>query len=270
MGFSCRFSLMEEHLFPNCYSSKFNHLLRSSLLTALCPTPCIVVLILSCNRLKDSDVTWLYGPLHIGSDWSKTVHPEPPSKPSIRRQNSAESVSSAKLKGKKPILKHRSISELLSLPQSPFFAHDESDDECHEDATHAGDMESPSRPPLMHTKSDTHISWRSRPFRKNSPPRIIAPESPVDAKFPSTSTTTATSSDISNSTSSSQDFNSASSSGADGPGGKKKHISFNTFVEQYIAIEKPKSKRKGSIHFYTDPVYEDGSVPLLHARTALH
>ena len=161
--------------------------------------------------------------------------------------------------GKKPILKRRSISQLLSLPESPFFNHDVSEESEEEDASHVGDDEEPPRPPLLHTKSDTHISWRSRPFRKTSPPRIIAPDhSPTDGYFPNTTGTT--SSEASNSTGSSQDLSTASTSGAEGSGGKKKHISFNTFVEQCIAIEKPKSKRKGSIHFYTDPIYDESSV----------
>ena len=108
------------------------------------------------------------------------------------------------------------------------------------------DEEDAARPPLLHTKSDTHISWRSRPFRKNSPPRIIAPEHPQgDSYFPSTSGTI--SSDASNTTGSSQDLSTASTSGAEGSGsGKKKHISFNTFVEQCIAIEKPKLMRSST------------------------
>lgn len=210
------------------------------------------------NWLKDSDVTWLYGPLHVGSDWSKPAHQEPPPSPNAHRQNSLDSAGHSRAatpSGKKPILKRRSISQLLSLPQSPFFNQDLEDTDD-EDDHHSGDEQEASRPPLMHTKSDTHISWRSRPFRKTSPPRIIAPDhSPTDSYFPNTSGTT--SSDTSNTTGSSQDLSTASTSGAEGSGhGKKKHISFNTFVEQYIAIEKPK-RRKGQ-HFYTDPVYDDG------------
>ncbi|EKM49016.1 uncharacterized protein PHACADRAFT_214539 [Phanerochaete carnosa HHB-10118-sp] len=211
------------------------------------------------NWLKDSDVTWLYGPLHIGSDWSKPPHQEPPPSPNAHRQNSLDCVGQSRAatpSGKKPILKRRSISQLLSLPQSPFFSQDGGEDTDEEDGHHGSDDEETSRPPLLHTKSDTHISWRSRPFRKNSPPRIIAPDhSPTDSYFPNASGTN--SSDTSNTTGSSQDLSVASTSGAEGSGhGKKKHISFNTFVEQYIAIEKP-DKRKGE-HFYTDPVYDDG------------
>lgn len=156
--------------------------------------------------------------------------------------------------GKKPILKRRSISQLLSLPASPFFLQDGSDEEDGDNGSHCDD-ELEQRPPLMHTKSDTHISWRSRPFRKESPPRIIAPQLP-----PAQSDTSgvATSSNTSNSTGSSQDLSVASGSGAESSGqSKKKHISFNTFVEQYIAIEKPKRKYSGAV-YYTDSVYDGG------------
>ncbi|THH17439.1 hypothetical protein EUX98_g9135 [Antrodiella citrinella] len=206
------------------------------------------------NWLKDSDVTWLYGPLHVGSDWTKyTTH-----KPSHGRKNSVDEASctrmighpsSPNLMGKKPILKRRSITQLLSLPASPFFDQEDSDenDETEEE-------QELMRPPLMHTKSDTHISWRSRPYRKNSPPRITAADlqqyqAPTQSSTPAAEVMTVrsmtNSSDASNSTGSEQDLSAGSSNGVD-PVSKKKHISFNTFVEQCIAIEKPKSKRRKS------------------------
>ena len=109
---------------------------------------------------------------------------------------------------------------------------------------HEGDgTRSPSRPPLVHTKSDTHINLRGRPFRKTSPPRIIAEDAAASQDGPShPALQTTTSSEASGSTGSDQDLSGSSSHGPDGPA-KKKHISFNTFVEQCIAIEKPKLKR---------------------------
>ncbi len=89
------------------------------------------------------------------------------------------------------------------------------------------------RPVLPHTKSDTHIMrWgASRAFRPDSPPRIDPPGfAAPEGLHPSVS----------------QD--SSTSSGTGGGGGgqpKKKHISFNTFVEQYIAVEKPKKNASG-------------------------
>ncbi|KAI0091525.1 hypothetical protein BDY19DRAFT_991222 [Irpex rosettiformis] len=216
------------------------------------------------NWLKDSDVTWLYGPLHTGSDWAKAPKHNPPPSPAAARRLSIGSGPPNRPRGPspvctKPILKRRSISQLLSLPASPFFHGEGSDSEDIDDPHHLlDDEEEPHRPPLLHTKSDTHISSRVRAFRKESPPRVVA----ADLHGPSAECTSAggltsgaTSSNASSSTGSSQDLD-----GADGVGvvvAKKKHISFNTFVEQYIAIEKPKRKYSGPI-FYSDPVYDEG------------
>ncbi|KAI0788903.1 hypothetical protein C8Q75DRAFT_195557 [Abortiporus biennis] len=215
------------------------------------------------NWLKDSDVTWLYGPLVVGSDWSDTETKEKLEASGLCRGGSDSSdrhqLSTPNPAGTKPILKRRSISQLLSLPASPFFDQDTSDTEESE----AEHLDDPSRPPLLHTKSDTHISWRSRPHRRDSPPRIIAAEAPTIPK----SVLSTASSESSNSAGSDQDL--SASSGADGHGtdstggtGKKKHISFNTFVEQCIAIEKPKPKRKsfsgGRHRFFENTHYDDG------------
>ncbi|KAI0352400.1 hypothetical protein OH77DRAFT_1409262 [Trametes cingulata] len=204
------------------------------------------------NWLKDSDVTWLYGPLHVGHDWTDYSTRKTSKLNASHRKTSTDAVpgpyktnadqrSNNQPSGpapKKPILKRRSISQLLSLPASPFFHQPDSDEESDE---REDESSTPTRPPLMHTKSDTHLSLRGRPFRKNSPPRIIAEDGSAQPVSQPT-----TSSEASGSTGSDQDLSGSSSTGADGShasGGKKKHISFNTFVEQCIAIEKPKLKR---------------------------
>ncbi|CAL1714326.1 unnamed protein product [Somion occarium] len=197
------------------------------------------------NWLKDSDVTWLYGPLHVGTDWTDYKQQKvTPRKTSFDTISGTRPVVSGVTK---PILKRRTISQLLSLPASPFFDHEESEEGSDEEGT----LEHPK---LLHTKSDTHISWRSRPHRKDSPPRIIAPELP----HPLQENSSRSSTDSSNSVSSDQDLSGQSS----GPGHKKKHISFNTFVEQCIAIEKPKPKRKsfvgGRASFFHDAAYDGG------------
>ncbi|RPD59565.1 hypothetical protein L227DRAFT_611800 [Lentinus tigrinus ALCF2SS1-6] len=201
------------------------------------------------NWLKDSDVTWLYGPLHIGHDWTDYSQHKTPKLHAGQRKTSIDALPgpytshpSPSPAPTKPILKRRSISQLLSLPESPFFHQGDSDDED-DDSPEGDDTRSPARPRLVHTKSDTHISMRGRPFRKNSPPRIIAEEAATSHDAPThPGLQTATSSEASGSTGSDQDISGSSSHGPDGPA-KKKHISFNTFVEQCIAIEKPKLKR---------------------------
>ncbi|KAI0642185.1 hypothetical protein C8Q79DRAFT_929196 [Trametes meyenii] len=202
------------------------------------------------NWLKDSDVTWLYGPLHVGHDWTDYSTKKTSKLNASHRKTSTDAVpgpfqitttprksnNSPVPAPKKPILKRRSISQLLSLPASPFFHQPESDEDVEELEGEVQDA-APKRPPLMHTKSDTHISLRGRPFRKNSPPRIIAEDGSAQPV-----TLAATGSEASGSTSSDQDLSGSSSVSAE-HGGKKKHISFNTFVEQCIAIEKPNLKR---------------------------
>lgn len=197
-------------------------------------------------------MTWLYGPLHVGADWQQTAYHVSPSIPARRLDSSANSSRAATPSGKKPILKHRSISELLSLPASPLFHNDEEEEETTDSSHHNDEPEHRSRPQLLHTKSDTHISWRSRPFRKDSPPRIIASDS--QAADSDHLLNAPASSGSSNATGSDQDLTGNGT-------GKKKHISFNTFVEQYIAIEKPKPTHRGSTtHFIHDPSFDEGSV----------
>ncbi|KAH6915824.1 hypothetical protein BKA70DRAFT_1179029 [Coprinopsis sp. MPI-PUGE-AT-0042] len=205
------------------------------------------------NWLKDSDVTWLYGPLHTWIE-DKPV-PKPPSP--------AESPSNLDQKPlHKPILKHRSISQLLTsdLPTSPIFSPADSEDDEEEDGgnLHAAlrhDISPsqhpsfPKRPTLLHTKSDTHITrWGpNRAFRKDSPPRIDPPgQHDVEGYFPPVSAGGLVQ------PSQSQDSNSSSNGERTT---KKKHITFNTFVEQCIAIEKP--KRSASFYGEFGKTFED-------------
>ncbi|KAG6840575.1 hypothetical protein C0991_005764 [Blastosporella zonata] len=202
------------------------------------------------NWLKDSDVTWLYGPLHTAVDW------EPPPKPV---QSSGHSALDLSIPTHKPILKHRSISQLLTsdLPASPIFSPADTDDEDDDKESHflhpphqlPDEPGVSRRPTLNHTKSDSHIArWGpNRAFRKDSPPRIDPP-----AHLPSApglyspphiegyGSTLTPSSD------------GTAPAPPHGHGQKKRHISFNTFVEQCIAIEKPK-KRSG----YTEDDEDD-------------
>ncbi|KAI0288453.1 hypothetical protein BC826DRAFT_915857 [Russula brevipes] len=227
------------------------------------------------NWLKDSDVTWLYGPLHTAVDWEPTHQPKSDSPTAERQSDSQEccglnsaSDQSAQLRSK-PILKHRSISDLLTgaLPSANHTDDDDNDendpgfDEDEDEAVHAR----PSRPLLLHTKSDSNvIRWsHNRPFRKDSPPRIIASTRqprPSEVTHPVVAPLLDERSGSSDSaretTSSSQDLSVY-------PGGKKKHISFNTFVEQCIAIDSP-PKSRGSLPRETrglyNESYDDGSV----------
>jgi hypothetical protein len=232
------------------------------------------------RRLKDSDVTWLYGPLHTAIDWSPP--PKPPSDPTSvdKDHDTHDRLGLSSTSTKKPILKHRTISELLvsALPPSfedPHYYHDEDEKK---DLSNHDDEERPTRPPLAHTKSDSTVTqWAQRRrnipvLRKDSPPRIIAQHGSPDIEVPPTAMPLAgpdsrkiiaRSASSESATGSSQDQGSQERP-------VKRHITFNTFVEQCIAIDSPKKpagilKRPSPDSRWTAAAHEDdddGSVLL--------
>ncbi|KAF9006159.1 hypothetical protein BDQ17DRAFT_1324922 [Cyathus striatus] len=228
------------------------------------------------NWLKDSDVTWLYGPFHSALD---DAPPKPkPIPDSVDKKDQASAHDRLDLSTttrrpqhapSKPILKHRSISELLLAagePSSPVFSPPESDeDQDNQDLDAHISSSYPKRPSLLHTKSDTHITrWGpSRVFRKDSPPRIAPPTTSVSSShldtFFAPDIPIAATGCIKPSRS--QDSHTSGTSTSERSAGsgerKKKHISFNTFVEQCIAIEKPK-KNTGSPGAVWNPEDDDG------------
>lgn len=216
----------------------------------VCPSPFFLRFCLLFSRLKDSDVTWLYGPLHTAIDWSTPPKPAPvPDEVNLSDHlDFHETPCRPQPPRTKPILKHRSITELLSL-KSPVFSPPESDVDD-DDAVQAT-TRSPKRPCLSHIKSDTHIiRWGpSRPFRKDSPPRV-----------PPSTCKSATGAPGGVRVSLSQDSaSSASASGSTERPPKRKHISFNTFVEQCIAIDKhPHSIPRRSGFGFGDQFGHDG------------
>ncbi|KAJ4474997.1 hypothetical protein J3R30DRAFT_634174 [Lentinula aciculospora] len=227
------------------------------------------------NWLKDSDVTWLYGPLHTAVEWT----PPPKPKPDEIEHKTASAHDRFDLSEPKhkSILKYRSISEMLTgdLP-SPLFSPAESDNESDENDTlsrEGSDADASNRltrPSLSHTKSDTHITrWGpNRAFRKDSPPRIeptgvthATPAHTSNVSLPPHHVYSATNlsgyfashiqgpnqqlpGELSSSSSSPRAGSSevTPSGGLHSNGHKKKHITFNTFVEQCIAIDQPKPK----------------------------
>lgn len=245
------------------------------------------------DRLKDCDVTWLYGPLHTAVEWTSPPKPAPvPDSVDSPNPASAQdrldlSTSDARPLPHKPILKHRSISEFLTSdfpPTSPIFSPMDSEEE--HNATEF--TTNGKRPAIPHTKSDTNIiRWgHNRAFRKDSPPRVNPPG--FDSKthtasgyFPPSISSLSAQAPSAICPSISQDSNSSTGGGTSGSGGggekhpvqKKKHISFNTFVEQCIAIEKPKKNASGFfgpgnhnddglwIEGRSAYVDDDGSVP---------
>ncbi|KAJ7696520.1 hypothetical protein B0H17DRAFT_400711 [Mycena rosella] len=156
------------------------------------------------NWLKDSDVTWLYGPLHTAVEWTPPPKPKP-DPTEVGKLSSAEDRLDLAAKHK-PILKHRTISEQLTsdLVVSPVFSPAESEEE---DDNTVNSLFHATRPPLLQTKSTPRIPpLPHASLRKPSPPRVPPPSM-------------------------------ASSSALPVP---KRHITFNTFVEQCIAVDSPR------------------------------
>lgn len=207
------------------------------------------------NWLKDSDVTWLYGPLHTAIDYSPP--PRPKADPdTVDKEKSAhdrldlQSGSSRRPtvpdsprllpNGKKTILKHRSISELLQSPLPSTPPLEDIFDEDEDDRAHPQLAGFPARPPIAHTKSDSSIlRWRrgGQAFRKDSPPRVVLPVDDV-------STPASEAHIADNHPQPSRANSSDNSSNGASQNRPKKHISFNTFVEQCIAIDNPADKTR--------------------------
>lgn len=219
-------------------------------------------------------MTWLYGPLHTAVEWTPPPKPKP-DPTSVDDRNPASvhdrfdlNPGTGRRVTTKPILKHRTIGELLLSDVGPGSLFTASPDaaSAEEDEwirnSDLGDTEASehvSRPRLLHTKSESHVTrWPNRAFRKDSPPRIIAEDGETLVDTPSNGSTLSYPSQTSGSD---QDVGAACILP------RKKHITFNTFVEQCIAIEKPKSQSdhsdsgsatpKSNLH---DHIYDDGSV----------
>ena len=111
----------------------------------------------------------------------------------------------------KPILKHRTLSEMLTIPtpSSPILE-GASGDEV--ESTDGDSTMKDPRPTLLQTKSDTNIAGgRAATLRSKSPPRFPVPGKSIPGQEVSRVSTPDEKKD-------------------------KRHISFNTFVEQCIAV----------------------------------
>lgn len=164
-------------------------------------------------RLKDSDVTWLYGPLHTA------VEAVPPPRVATASERLGleplRSLSDSKSMRKaapvtKPILKYRSLSDILmppGTPASPILEHGGLD-------FVASDVNLPHS-----SKSDSNLARLNRKSRLSPThsPREMSPDRAV-------------ASDSSASTSSRN--------------GERRHISFNHRVEQCIAVDSTDEAKK--------------------------
>jgi hypothetical protein len=169
------------------------------------------------NWRKDADVTWLYGPLHTAEDWTPLVQP---------KQENSESAEStqANQPGYKSILKHRTLSELLTneLRPSSYFSPVESQNEGSTPSDNSPSSHGDSRPGVsfLGPSSEEEMATSRSAVRVGG-----------YASQPNTRPSTPS---LAN-----RQFN------------NKKHISFNTVVEQFVAIEKPNLMKPKSK--YGDP-----------------
>lgn len=143
--------------------------------------------------------------------------------------------------GKKPILKHRTLSEILTIhqrPSSPVLENLDltSDDEADHEEDGNGSLAGSPRPGIFHTKSDTNIV-RKGSTRRPSPPRIPIPSLAMVGQG-------GVEHGIPHGQSGTNLAEGGSASAAASPSGgpqEKRHISFNTFVEQCISLDEPTS-----------------------------
>lgn len=177
------------------------------------------------TRLKDHDVTWLYGPLQ--TDIRKSFHADsaPPAS-QISRTNSFTS--------KKPILKKRSLSEVMlqrSISSSTLM----------KQATDALQAQSPEK----RTRDRPSLSSLS----DGAVPSFILNSNP-------------TTPGVGDLTESSTALQSASSSGGRSPG-ERRHIHFNDEVEQCIAINKDGDEAEEYFNIHDDDSSDDDGVIMM-------
>ncbi|KAF8757768.1 carbohydrate metabolism-related protein [Rhizoctonia solani] len=166
----------------------------------------------------------------------------PPIRPAAHKEPTlSDKLDLMKSAGKKPILKHRTLTELLSLPRpaSPILeSSDLTDEESIDYSTEAG-----VRPPLAHTKSDTNIIRRPS-NRRISPPRVAQSMSDKSAHQENPVPTLQVNGLEKTRSRGSESSNSPRGGSSDiesNSGKERRHIHFNTFVEQCISIDKPRS-----------------------------
>lgn len=242
------------------------------------------------NRLKDSDVTWLYGPLHtapsadppekissavdkLGVDVStnlktKQVPQRSPPPPFTRNKPRAGSSSYSK-----PILKKRSVTDILAAaiipPRTPLHSSSpvyesvtaELAEEGEDNVTFesepstlplvAGVLQASSRPPLWHTKSDSILARASMGVTLSTSPMSIQRLSPPGDSAIDKSTSLSPPEFGRSRNGRRSDSSSSYQVSDDSTTGRgtrpKRHISFNSFVEQRIVVD-PVSTRLSTVY----------------------
>ncbi|KAK4212488.1 hypothetical protein QBC37DRAFT_287859 [Rhypophila decipiens] len=147
------------------------------------------------NWLKDCDVTWLYGPLQTGTASMNPIHTE---------MNSARLSKSSSFANKKPILKKRSMSELM-LQRSLSASSLVKQAAAAVQAQQKGGMKRTGRRPGLDRAHTDFVTFQ------------------IGSRGASNDNTSL--------------FPSAVTSGVISPSGERRHIHFNEQVEQCIAVD---------------------------------
>ncbi|TIB98922.1 hypothetical protein E3Q17_02811 [Wallemia mellicola] len=174
------------------------------------------------NWLKDSDVTWLYGPLHTAVD------PVPQPKASTLEDH----IDLDQGHGTKPILKHRTISELLTMPNqsSPSIEAIPDDEQSDVPSDYQSDASVSSAASPIESKRPKFPHSHSEPLIKtalHNSDTINQHNNDLDTASPASKLMSP------NATNSDGDASNTSSMGS------KRHITFNSFVEQRISLDEP-------------------------------
>lgn len=174
---------------------------------------------LTVSRLKDCDVTWLYGPLQTGK--SNSMNP-------IHTGSNSGRLSKSSSFAKKPILKKRSMSELM-LQRSLSTSSLVKQAAAAVQAQQGGDRAKPGRRPAFGRAITDYVAF---PFSS----RGVSHDN--TSLFPS-----------------------AVSSGFVSPSGEKRHIHFNEQVEQCIAVEvKGEDDEDMDPYAYNNSDSDDGAI----------
>jgi hypothetical protein len=184
--------------------------------------------VLTSIRLKDCDVTWLYGPLQTGS--GKSLHQTSTSPSSSSRISKSNSFLN-----KKPILKKRSMSEIMlqrSLSSSSLLKQAAAAVQAQQSEAYGG----LGRPMMGRATSDYAYPLSSRRLSRENTSML----------------------------------SSISSSGLQSPG-EKKHIHFNEQVEQCIALEMKgdddDEAEAYAVHGYDDSDSDDGGIMMKRSNS---
>ncbi|TIA85755.1 hypothetical protein E3P99_03902 [Wallemia hederae] len=207
------------------------------------------------NWLKDSDVTWLYGPLHTAVD------PVPKPKASTLEDH----IDLDQGHGTKPILKHRTISELLTMPSqsSPSLEAIPDGDQSDVPSDYQSDASAASSvaPSPTEPKRPKFQASQSEPLIKTA----LHNSDVVNQQYNESEGTSGASSKYMTPNLTTSDGDASNSSS-----GSKRHITFNSFVEQRISLDEPECIADEAVASEEDNVSSEDEGLTFRSRSSSH